>query len=468
LDAVETAIVHGELKKVEGTGFVKDTHSLKNIADKTVNLPEDPADESEVEAAIAASEAVVTGAVSTSEGVVTGAITTAHGTTDGKVDAVKAVVDTLPTLSDVEASTVLALESDVESAITSAHGTTDGKVDAVQSDIDLLELGVANVLVDTAAIKAQTDLIPAVPASQGDVTTAHTTTDGKVDDVQSDVTAIKASTDNLPADPASEASVEGAVSAAHGVTDGKVDDVQSAVEALPTLAEIEASAALAKEASVGALPSLAEIEASAVLAKEASVGALPTLVEIEASAVLAKDATVAKDSTVAKEATLTHATYGLDKIKTETAAIKAKTDLIPDELVGLLMAAGGGPYALSDDVLFADDPLVSKDSADYVKVKEINVGYLSGTLRVAFDSRDPSGASHWVHATVYKNGVALGTERSQNGDWYTYSEELEFAKNDLLQLYVKNSDAGFPIEVRNFRILGKYPVPGVPAVVVVS
>jgi hypothetical protein len=58
-------------------------------------------------------------------------------------------------------------------------------------------------------------------------------------------------------------------------------------------------------------------------------------------------------------------------------------------------------------------------------------------------------------------------ERSQNGDWYTYSEDLVFAKNDLLQLYVKNSDAGFPVEVRNFRVLGKYPIPVVPAVVAV-
>ncbi len=109
MDAAETAIVHAEQKKIEGTGFVKDTHSLKSIADKTVNLPADPA-----------SEAVVTGAVSTSEGVVTGAISTSEGVVTG--------------------------------AVSSAHGVTDGKVDAVQSDIDLLELGVANVLVDTAAI----------------------------------------------------------------------------------------------------------------------------------------------------------------------------------------------------------------------------------------------------------------------------------------------------------------------------
>lgn len=44
----------------------------------------------------------------------------------------------------------------------------------------------------------------------------------------------------------------------------------------------------------------------------------PTLAEIEATTVLAK------------EATFTHATYGLDKIKTETAAIKTVTDNLPD------------------------------------------------------------------------------------------------------------------------------------------
>lgn len=183
-----------------------------------------------------------------------------------------------------------------------------------------------------------------------------------------------------------------------------------------------------------------------------------------------KTANLPDDPASQTDVTTAHATTDgkVDAVQSDVSAVKAKTDLIPAELVGLLYAAGGGPYVLSDDVLFANDAVVSKDSADYVKVKEINVGYLSGTLRVAFDSRDPSGAEHWIHARVYKNGVALGTERNQNGGWYTYSEDLEFAKNDLLQLYVKNTDAGFPIEVRNFRILGKYPVPGVPAVVAVS
>jgi|GEM_PF-5481368 len=44
---------------------------------------------------------------------------------------------------------------------------------------------------------------------------------------------------------------------------------------------------------------------------------------------------VALNSTVAKEATLTHATYGLDKIKTETASLVSKVDTI-DSIVDLI------------------------------------------------------------------------------------------------------------------------------------
>jgi len=137
-------------------------------------------------------------------------------------------------------------------------------------------------------------------------------------------------------------------------------------------------------------------------------------------------------------------------------------------LIGLMCSEYGGPYEIGDDVLFADDTVVSKDTQGYVKAKEINVGYIAGTLRIAFDTRDPSGAEHWVHAWIHKNGVAFGAERSQNSVWNTYTEDLAFEANDLLQLYVKNNDSGFPIEVRNFRILGKFLIPEEPAINEVS
>lgn len=135
-------------------------------------------------------------------------------------------------------------------------------------------------------------------------------------------------------------------------------------------------------------------------------------------------------------------------------------------LAPLLVAAGGGPYALSDDILFAHDaPVVGIDSSSYLKAKEINVGYFKGTIRVAFKMKAPTGGAHWVSARIYKNGVALGTEQGQeNVAYIEYSEDLAFGVNDLLQLYVKNSDAGQVPTVKELRILGKFPIPVVPAI----
>lgn len=84
----------------------------------------------------------------------------------------------------------------------------------------------------------------------------------------------------------------------------EVSAVNALADALPTLAEIEATTVLAKdatvakaatcalEASLATRPTLAQIEASTVLALEATAQALPTLAEIEASTLLAKEATL--------------------------------------------------------------------------------------------------------------------------------------------------------------------------------
>jgi hypothetical protein len=158
--------------------------------------------------------------------------------------------------------------------------------------------------------------------------------------------------------------------------------------------------------------------------------------------------------------------------KAAVAGVQGKTSCIISgsggleisaDLVALLYAAGGGPYALSDDILVADDAEVSGDHDGYTKIKEIDLGYLSGTIRISFDLKCASG--HWVHGCIYKNGVALSDEHNINDtSYFTYTDELALAKGDLVQLYIFNSDAGFPASVRNFRVKGKFPIPQVPAV----
>lgn len=110
------------------------------------------------------------------------------------ISGTKTTLDALNDLAlvDIEATTVLAKESDVESAITTAHTTTNGKVDAVQSDV--------------TAVKNKTDNLPSDPADESlleaAITSAHSTTDGLVTTVDGVVDAIKSKTDNLPSDPA--------------------------------------------------------------------------------------------------------------------------------------------------------------------------------------------------------------------------------------------------------------------------
>ena len=65
--------------------------------------------------------------------------------------------------------------------------------------------------INSSSVKATVtnlDVAVSTRATPSDVTTAHSTTDGKVDAVQVDTTAIDGKTTNLPADPASETNVD--------------------------------------------------------------------------------------------------------------------------------------------------------------------------------------------------------------------------------------------------------------------
>lgn len=164
-----------------------------------------------------------------------------------------------------------------------------------------------------------------------------------IDDIKEEtnkIQDIKDKTDLIPTDPATE----------------------STLETKPSLADIEGSTVLAKEAtldekasqtSVDEKPTLLEIEDSDILAKEATVNTKASQTSIdalndlsiddvegsslakEASLIpLAKDATVAKDETVAKEVSLTPLAkeLSLSPLAKETTLIEVKdnTDLIVD------------------------------------------------------------------------------------------------------------------------------------------
>lgn len=110
---------------------------------------------------------------------------------------------------------------------------------------------------------------------------------------------------------------------------------------------------------------------------------------------------------------------------------------------------------VGDNVLSRSDTNVQSSATAYTKVKEIKV--LSNcTLRVKFDFVAPQLGSGL--ARIYKNGVAYGTEHSYNNNqaWITYTEDLSFAANDLVQIYISSN--GYNASVMNFRLCINLPV----------
>jgi len=105
-------------------------------------------------------------------------------------------------------------------------------------------------------------------------------------------------------------------------------------------------------------------------------------------------------------------------------------------------------------------PIVSADNEEtnpsdliYVKVKEIKA-LISGTFRIKFIMH--SGGGFTSYAKIYKNGSAYGIEHTTTNSTYDppITEDLQFNANDLIQLYIKNTNSYNTVYVMNFRLYG--------------
>lgn len=132
-----------------------------------------------------------------------------------------------------------------------------------------------------------------------------------------------------------------------------------------------------------------------------------------------------------------------------------------DRLYGLVKVAGsvqnarvlmGNEFSgLNNTALWAsNDASKSINSAAYLKAKEITV-QKGGKFYVRFDLKSSNSTA--VYGQIYRNGVAVGTERTTSSTSYqTYGEYLDgWSPSDAVQLYVKG--ASDPLAtIANFRI----------------
>lgn len=91
-------------------------------------------------------------------------------------------------------------------------------------------------------------------------------------------------------------------------------------------------------------------------------------------------------------------------------------------------------------------------AASYIKLKETT--WLGGPaqLRIAFDL--DCDAAITIYAKIYRNGVAVGTQRTtSDGVLTNFSEDISgWVYGDLVQVYGYTTDAGWPVIVSNLVI----------------
>lgn len=112
---------------------------------------------------------------------------------------------------------------------------------------------------------------------------------------------------------------------------------------------------------------------------------------------------------------------------------------------------GGG-----SNPIYIDNDSISTTNSGYTLVRSLLVG-LSGTVTVSFRLIvGDSGGSSTAYGRIYRNGVAVGTERSLTGSntSATYSENISLSKGDYLQLYIRTSQQTFTTaSAENFKVL---------------
>jgi hypothetical protein len=102
------------------------------------------------------------------------------------------------------------------------------------------------------------------------------------------------------------------------------------------------------------------------------------------------------------------------------------------------------------EVYFAKGPTErSTGSTSYAKVKELDPLTRGGAVHIVFTLRSTEGV---VYGKLYKNGVAIGTERQVNGTSESFGETFTTVVGDVWQVYAKTFYAGNTAFVKDLTI----------------
>lgn len=107
----------------------------------------------------------------------------------------------------------------------------------------------------------------------------------------------------------------------------------------------------------------------------------------------------------------------------------------------------------SDTLKHSNDAEKETGEDPYTKIKEMALNAPLSACRLKFDLIKV-GVAGAAFAKIYKNGVAIGTERTATETYVTHSEDFtDWLKDDLIQIYARMpSPSTMTPKVKNMRI----------------
>jgi hypothetical protein len=109
----------------------------------------------------------------------------------------------------------------------------------------------------------------------------------------------------------------------------------------------------------------------------------------------------------------------------------------------------------TDDVIVDNPTERTTNSTSYVRVKESRI-FCRGKIRVYFEIHTTS-SGYAANGWVYRNGVAVGTERSTTSTTYvSFTEDIDgWFEGDCCQIYGKIGTTAQTCYIRNQQIKGQ-------------
>ena len=140
-------------------------------------------------------------------------------------------------------------------------------------------------------------------------------------------------------------------------------------------------------------------------------------------------------------------------VDTDSAFLRKVGIAIDTAILLIVKEEADRDWIATDDLRNSNDDIKSTIETSYTKVKELLLNEGLPVCRIYFELYTDGGGPT-AYGRIYKNGAAIGTERSTtNSSPQPYTQDFKgFVSGDLIQIYAKTSSGASGSNIKNMRL----------------